>query len=57
MKPFVKWAGGKTRLLKHIEQRLPADFCEWENVTYVEPFVGGGLFYFTCLMCIEILAE
>lgn len=42
MKPFVKWAGGKTRLLKEIEQRLPADFDEWENVTYVEPFVGGG---------------
>lgn len=47
MKPFVKWAGGKTKLLKQIEQRLPVDFCKWENVTYVEPFVGGGsvLFY------------
>lgn len=42
MKPFVKWAGGKTRLLKEIEQRLPADFDEWNNVAYVEPFVGGG---------------
>lgn len=42
MKPFVKWAGGKTRLLKEIEQRLPVDFDEWEDVTYVEPFVGGG---------------
>ena len=42
MKPFIKWAGGKTRLLKEIEQRLPVDFDEWENVTYVEPFVGGG---------------
>lgn len=47
MKPFVKWAGGKTKLLKQIEQRLPVDFCKWDNVTYVEPFVGGGsvLFY------------
>lgn len=42
MKPFVKWAGGKKRLLKEIEQRLPVDFDEWENVAYVEPFVGGG---------------
>ncbi len=42
MKPFVKWAGGKVRLLKEIERHLPVDFDEWENVTYVEPFVGGG---------------
>lgn len=49
MKPFVKWAGGKTKLLKRIEQRLPIDFCEWENVTYVEPFVGGGSVLFHML--------
>lgn len=42
MKPFVKWAGGKTRLLKEIEQRLPADFDKWNDVAYIEPFVGGG---------------
>ena len=42
MKPFVKWAGGKTRLLKEIERRLPTDFNTWEDVVYVEPFVGGG---------------
>ncbi|MCM1110218.1 MAG: DNA adenine methylase [Clostridium sp.] len=46
MKPFVKWAGGKKRLLKEIERRLPEDFDEWENVTYVEPFVGGGAVLF-----------
>lgn len=49
MKAFVKWAGGKTRLLKQIEQRLPADFAEWENATYVEPFVGGGSVLFHML--------
>lgn len=49
MKPFVKWAGGKTRLLKEIEQRLPVGFGEWENVTYVEPFVGGGSVLFHML--------
>lgn len=43
MKPFVKWAGGKTRLLKEIERRLPADFDEWENATYIEPFVRWRL--------------
>ena len=49
MKPFVKWAGGKTRLLKEIERRLPADFDTWEDATYVEPFVGGGSVLFHML--------
>lgn len=46
-KPFVKWVGGKTQLIDQLEALLPADFDRWENVTYIEPFVGGGamLFY------------
>lgn len=46
-KPFVKWAGGKGSLVKLLSAHLPADFCDKENVTYIEPFVGGGamLFY------------
>ena len=46
-KPFVKWVGGKTQLIEQLEALLPADFDKWENVTYIEPFVGGGamLFY------------
>lgn len=49
MKPFVKWAGGKTRLLSELERSLPIDFDEWEDVAYVEPFVGGGAFLFHML--------
>lgn len=49
MKPFLKWAGGKTKLLKGIEQRLPVGFNEWKDVTYVEPFVGGGAVLFHML--------
>lgn len=49
MKPFVKWAGGKARLLKEIERRLPVDFDTWEDVAYVEPFVGGGAVLFHML--------
>lgn len=41
-KPFVKWAGGKTQLLRHIEDRFPINFHLNTNITYVEPFVGGG---------------
>lgn len=46
-KPFVKWAGGKGSLLKQLEELLPPNFDELSNVTYIEPFVGGGamLFY------------
>ena len=46
-KPFIKWVGGKSQLIEQLEALLPADFTERENVTYIEPFVGGGamLFY------------
>lgn len=46
-KPFIKWVGGKTQLIEQLEALLPADFEKWKEVTYIEPFVGGGamLFY------------
>ena len=46
-KPFVKWVGGKSQLIEQLEALLPADFDRWKDVTYIEPFVGGGamLFY------------
>ncbi|MGN1214236.1 MAG: DNA adenine methylase, partial [Bacteroidaceae bacterium] len=46
-KPFVKWVGGKGQLIKQLEALLPVDFAEMKDVTYIEPFVGGGamLFY------------
>lgn len=46
-KPFIKWVGGKSQLIEQLEVLLPADFDEWHEATYIEPFVGGGamLFY------------
>ena len=46
-KPFIKWVGGKGQLIEQLEAKLPADFDNWDNATYIEPFIGGGamLFY------------
>lgn len=46
-KPFVKWAGGKGALIKQLIEYLPSNFNEQQEITYIEPFVGGGamLFY------------
>ena len=48
-KPFVKWAGGKRKLLSILEANLPHDIYEQETVTYIEPFVGGGAMLFHVL--------
>lgn len=40
-KPFVKWPGGKRRLLPELVSRLPNVFER-----YYEPFLGGGALYF-----------
>jgi len=41
IKPFLKWAGGKTQLLSEISKYIPISFNK-----YIEPFVGGGAFFF-----------
>lgn len=41
-KPFVRWVGGKRRVLKQLQDRLP----EGKIDTYYEPFLGGGAMFF-----------
>ena len=48
-KPFVKWAGGKGQLIEQLQSLFPSDLATRENLTYVEPFVGGGAMVFYML--------
>ncbi len=43
MKPFLKWAGGKTQLLPILGEKFPQENIE--NTIYIEPFVGAGAFF------------
>lgn len=48
IKPFVKWAGGKTQLIDEISKRFPDGFGT-NILKYAEPFVGGGAIFFEVL--------
>ena len=41
VKPFLKWAGGKTQLLNILRNNYPSG-----KTKYAEPFVGGGAVLF-----------
>jgi DNA adenine methylase len=40
-RPFLKWAGGKSRLIAQYQPYLPPKYQ-----TYYEPFIGGGALFF-----------
>lgn len=44
LKPFVKWAGGKTQIIDELQKMMPENFN-----TYFEPFIGGGALFFNLL--------
>lgn len=48
-KPFIKWVGGKGQLLSTLEALLPNGFSKMKDVTYIEPFIGGGAMLFFML--------
>jgi DNA adenine methylase len=48
--PFVKWAGGKTQLLRRLDSLVP----QFER--YFEPFLGGGALFFHLASRIDFAA-
>jgi len=43
MKPFIRWVGGKSRLLPRLLPHVPLDIRN-----YYEPFLGGGAVFLAC---------
>ena len=52
-KPFIKWVGGKGQLIPTFEELLPAGLAEINDLTYIEPFIGGGAMLFFMLQRFE----
>ena len=45
VKPFLKWVGGKRKLIPQLEVKFP-DYIKNNEFIYVEPFLGGGAMFF-----------
>ncbi len=43
IKPFIRWVGGKSRLIARILPHVPTSI-----VNYYEPFLGGGAVFLAC---------
>ncbi len=54
-KPFLKWAGGKSKLIPQFVDYFPQELKLGKINRYVEPFIGGGsvLFYIAQNYCVE----
>lgn len=51
--PVLKWAGGKSRLYKHIQSKLPKELIQGKIKNYYEPFFGGGAVFFNLIQSFE----
>lgn len=55
VKPFLKWAGGKSQLISMIESSLPIEFNKNNPIeNYIEPFIGGGALFFHLMSKYEV---
>ncbi len=54
IRPFVKWAGGKSGLISQLKDFYPFDLENGKIEKYVEPFVGGGAVLIDVLQKYEV---
>jgi len=47
LRPILKWAGGKSRIYKHL--KMPISLSEGRIKNYYEPFFGGGAVFFNLI--------
>ncbi|MBN2766858.1 MAG: Dam family site-specific DNA-(adenine-N6)-methyltransferase [Paludibacteraceae bacterium] len=52
IKPFLKWAGGKTQLLTELNKCTPLYYNK-----YIEPFIGGGAMFFNLNPSISLISD
>jgi DNA adenine methylase len=53
-KPFLKWAGGKGRLLSQLNKFYPKELLSGKIDSYIEPFIGGGAVFFDIIQNFKI---
>jgi DNA adenine methylase len=51
-RPFLKWAGGKARLVSDIKRLMPKKYKK-----FIEPFLGGGALFFSVCPQMAVLAD
>lgn len=52
LRPLVKWAGGKGRLINVLTESMPKEFNR-----YIEPFLGGGALFWYLARPFSVIAD